>query len=127
MDGADVEKIQGEDLRSFAESGPSDERQSVIVELGTTDQVRPPAKKELWTSPNDYRAAIEGIEGYSDDGSAMDELQQTLNGLSLPRDPVRLDSAQAFVLDVTPGELRQITASNLVGPIRPNRVLSAPI
>jgi len=126
VDGSEVAKIQDDDLRSFAEGEGADQRESVIVELEHTPTVRPPANREQWVNPSDFRYAIEAIEGVSgDDADRMDELQRQFQGLDLPDQPVRLDTAQAFVVDLTPNELRQVTEWSNVGPIRPNRTHKA--
>jgi hypothetical protein len=114
-------KIQDGDLRAFAESGPPAARETVIVELEPTPTVRPPESRDSWLSKLDYRSAIESIEGFDDGGQAMDQLQRAFEELELPEQPVRLDSAQAFVVDVTPDQLRMISSWDLVGPIRPNK------
>ena len=123
MDPSQGAKIQDDDLRSFAESEDADQRESVIVELEQTPTVRPPANREQWQNPSDFRYAIEAVEGVSDDESVrMDELQRQFQGLDLPDQPVRLDTAQAFVVDLTADELRQVSEWSNVGPIRPNRI-----
>jgi hypothetical protein len=116
-------KIQDDELRSFAESDDMDRRETVIVEVESTPKVRPPASKDLWLDASHYRYAIEAIESDDEGQSAgsMDRLQQQFRKMDLPEEPVRLDTAQAFVLDVTPEQLRQIAEWPDVGPIRPNR------
>jgi hypothetical protein len=114
-------KILDEELRAFAEEGAPDARETVIVELGATPTVRPPESRDGWMSKGDYRSAIESLEGFKDEGQAMDQLERAFDKLQLPQRPVRLDSAQAFVVDVTPDQLRTISDWDLVGPIRPNR------
>lgn len=53
--------------------------------------------------------------------SPMDDLAQEIKRLKLAQDPVRLDSAEAFVLEVTPEQLQKLARSELVGRVRPNR------
>ena len=115
------DKIVDADLRSFVEHGGSDDRASVIVELGQTPTVRPGETAGGWFENTGYRVPIEELEGFDDEGSGMDELEKALQGLDLAATPVRLDSAQAFVLQVTPDQLKAIADMDLVGPIRPNR------
>lgn len=118
-----TDKIQDDDLRSFAESDDTDRRETVIVEVESTPKVRPPASTDHWRDPSSYRYAIEAMESDEEGQAAgsMDRLQRHFRELDLPDEPVRLDTAQAFVLDVTPGQLRQISEWSDVGPIRPNR------
>lgn len=52
----------------------------------------------------------------------MDQLESDLKKIRLAEEPIRLDAAQAFVLTVTPEQLREISHHPLVGDIRPNRV-----
>jgi hypothetical protein len=60
------------------------------------------------------------------DAQHMDLLENGLKRLGLDRELVRLNVAQAFVLDVTPGQLRRILALPLVGRVRPNRTHRVP-
>jgi hypothetical protein len=115
------DKIVDADLRSFVEHGGLDDRASVIVELSQTPTVRPGESSSGWFENTGYRVPIEALEGFDDEGSGMDELEKALQGLDLAATPVRLDSAQAFVLQVTPDQLKAIADMELVGPIRPNR------
>jgi hypothetical protein len=115
------EKIDDADLRSFAEHGDPTDHASVIVELGQTPTVRPGEATGGWFGDSGYRVPIEALEGFDEEGSGMDELEKALQGLELAATPVRLDSAQAFVLKVTPDQLKAIADWDLVGPIRPNR------
>jgi hypothetical protein len=107
--------------RSLAEfaATDSDERRSVIVELGVPLKVPlrpnglrpyPPPVEELPT--NDRRA---------DESDEMDRLAEELRAQGLAESLVRLNLAQAFVVTVTPAQLRIISGSPLVGVIRPNR------
>ena len=54
-------------------------------------------------------------------------LEQELKRLGLGRDLVRLNQAQAFVVNVSPVQLRALTESPLVGVIRPNRIHRMPL
>lgn len=115
------DKIVDADLRAFAEHGGLDDHASVIVELGQTPTVRPGESSSGWFENSGYRVPIEDLEGFDDESSGMDELEKALQGLDLAGTPVRLDSSQAFVLQVTPDQLKAIADLDLVGPIRPNR------
>ena len=53
--------------------------------------------------------------------SPMDDLAKEIKRLKLAQDPVRLDSAEAFALEVTPEQLLKLCNSELVGRVRPNR------
>ncbi len=53
--------------------------------------------------------------------SPMDDLEKEIRRLKLAQDPVRLDSAEAFVLEVTPEQLQKLARCELVGRVRPNR------
>jgi len=52
----------------------------------------------------------------------MDELEKELNALGLGNDLVRLSTASAFVVRVSPTQLRALFGLPLVGIIRPNRI-----
>lgn len=125
----DERKISDNGLRDFAEKGEASERRSIIVELDIPPRtpVRPewqrtPWKKGAYSSElMDSLAAGEEREN-KNDLKSMNQLEEKLAGLDLPEKPVRLDSAQAFVLSVTPEQLRTISNFSLAGLIRPNRV-----
>jgi hypothetical protein len=126
-------KIPNPELRNFAESSDSDEERSVIVELGTEPlrlaprevsprpRVPPPAAAR--------RPDLDDLINVEGNAGSMRQLESELNACGLDRDLVRLDAAQAFVVSVTPCQLRALSRLPLVGIIRPNRthrVSSAP-
>ncbi|NLF32172.1 MAG: hypothetical protein GX591_14955 [Planctomycetes bacterium] len=51
----------------------------------------------------------------------MDTLEKHLRSMRLPEPPLRLDLASAFVVSVTPRQLRDLEDLDLVDAIRPNR------
>ena len=130
METFDRKKIVDTDLQEFAAAENADERRSVIVELGLPPPTVPlsfplesiPRASEVGphSSP---RVSLADVEGH---GSAMDQLETSLRALGLEEPPLRLDSAQAFVVRVTPAQLRTISQWPLAGTIRPNRVHYAP-
>jgi hypothetical protein len=128
MEDFDSRKIVDPALRDFAASNQSNERRSIIVELGVPPAqvaVRPtrtPDGRQTIPEPRTSGRLVPGsladIEGYA---AFMDKLEEGIIGLGLAEKPVRLDAAQAFVMNVTPAQLRAISRWPLVGPIRPNR------
>ena len=131
---ADFEKrkISDSQLRDFAEDGETNERRSVIVELGVMPRValRPEWQKTPWKKGSypglvDY-SALDETEDIEKDIESMNRLEEKLVSLNLPEKPVKLDVAQAFVVSVTPEQLRAISRFSLAGPIRPNRVHRVP-
>jgi hypothetical protein len=128
----DERKISDYKLRDFAESGEANERGSVIVELDIPPRamLRPewqqtPWKKGSYPGLTDYTASGEE-ENVENDIELMNQLEEKLVSLDLPEKPVRLDAAQAFVVSVTPEQLRNISRFSLAGLIRPNRVHRIP-
>jgi hypothetical protein len=118
----DPDKIPDPSLRSFAERGDSDEPRSIIVELGMEPVALP--SRELSSRPHvppparcESRDLI-NIEGHAD---SMRQLECELNALGLGGDLVRLNAAQAFVVNTNAAQLRALSRLPLVGVIRPNR------
>ena len=122
MSDLETAKIEQPELREFAATENDSVRRSVIVELGG------PAPKVTLSKPSKsltpWAAARPEILDFGDDSGqaeAMNRLEHELSELGLARKPVRLDSAQSFVVNVTPEQLRAISSLPLVGIIRPNR------
>jgi hypothetical protein len=57
----------------------------------------------------------------------MTKLERELKTMGLGRGLVRLNQAQAFVVHVSPEQLRALSESPLVGVIRPNRIHRMPL
>ena len=106
-------------------------RVSVIVEAqrpevvplrrraASADALLPPRRRGSRTAA----AAAPADEAPADDGSAasMAALQATLDALGLAAKARRNDLAGAFVVEVTPRQLRALAAAPAVQAIRPNR------
>lgn len=122
-----IAKITDFELRSFAEDDTTQSLRSVIVEVrptalglkrdSLTDHFRDPGKRfEIQYGP---------LSGASEK-DALDRLEAELRALGL-FDAVRLNAASAFVVDVSPAQLRAISLLPQVGVIRPNRTHHAPM
>ncbi|WP_165225055.1 hypothetical protein [Aquisphaera insulae] len=119
MSHPDASKIDLGELRDFAAaSGTS--RRSVIVELCGAG-LKVPARPASRAMPPKSEVVPRGTRPDLGRGEAMDQLQQALGALGLARDVVRLDAAEAFVVSVTPAQLRDVAGLPLVGIVRPNR------
>lgn len=113
------EKIVEQDLRSFARSDDNAECRSVIVELNV-----PPARLEMQSGrrvPHRRSTKLDPNEIPRDEKGAMDDLENKLHALGVTRNVTRLDVAQAFVVDLSPDQLRSVASLPAVGTIRPNR------
>ena len=116
-------KIVDPELQRFAADPAADEVRSVIVELDL-----PPETPRSKTLPPP-RAAVRARTSRSDVSSSsvlMMRLHRALESLGLADDLVRLNAAQAFVVTVSPRQLRELSKLPLVGSIRPNRTHRAP-
>jgi hypothetical protein len=124
----DARKIRDAELREFASRLDEEEQRSVIVELGVPsprlelNKQWPIRKKESPTEAesavNLQRTDLADVEGNS---GAMATLERAILAIGIPNKPIRLNAAHAFVMDVTPAQLRAISASSLVGGILRNR------
>jgi hypothetical protein len=113
----DLSKIQSEKLREFAREG-SNERMSVLIELAAAPpQVR--VGERSWGKGSARPMEFEP----PDEASVRVRMDQMFHRLAdiLGEQPVRFEMAEAFVADVTPEQLRQISRLAHVGDIRPNR------
>jgi hypothetical protein len=124
----DKAKISDYELRNFAEYGETSELRSVIVEVDVPPRAIPrsewqktPWKKGSSPRSTDYPLLNEE-RVIKNDEQLMNQLEEKLMSLNLLEKPVRLDIAQAFVINVTPEQLRVISRFPLAGLIRPNRV-----
>jgi hypothetical protein len=124
-----LEKIVDAGLRSFALSSGQVDRQSVIVELAGPARV-PTRSNEVprREAPTRHGRLVKkgpaAAPTLTPHGTLMDELESQIAGRVSPRF-VRLNAAEAFVLDVTPDQLRALCDLRLVGTVRPNRVRRA--
>jgi hypothetical protein len=120
------EKIPDTDLRDFVKAGGHNGRRSVIVELGVDPvpiEPRDPLGPPMIPAPRkDQVASRDDLINIEGNAASMKQLEDELVSLGLGRDLVRLEAAQAFVLTVTPDDLRAVARLPLVGVIRPNRV-----
>jgi hypothetical protein len=110
-------KIDDESLQAFAESSDKTFR-SVIVELAIPpiEVLRPWGK----TPPRFEQAkSAKPSDRAADKKPLMDKLGRSLKRIA--KDVVRIDAADAFVLSVSPEQLREIKEMPLVGSVRPNR------
>lgn len=122
----ELDKITDRGLKDFAETSEPGQRRSVIVELNEPPldfdprrlfalDLRPPSKPRAPVDPPaliDEEAALEMGE-LGSELAALVGLEQS--------DLIRLDAARAFVLSVTPKQLRAAVHLPRVGVIRPNR------
>jgi hypothetical protein len=118
-------KITDPDLRVFAENADQRGIRSVIVELKAMpfEVVRRPHTRR----GDPLRYAIElSAPQLGDEKDQMDQLEQELSQLGID-DPTRLNTASAFVVNVSPRQLRAVSTLPLVGVIRPNRTHHAPL
>ena len=123
----DLLKISDPELRDFARELGTDVPRSVIVELnlmGLNMNAEPIAlgdhsARRLVPAELDADAARREKEG-------MDSLERELTSLGLGKDLVRLNTASAFVVKVSPEQLRTVSTIPLVGVVRPNRMHSVP-
>jgi hypothetical protein len=126
VDELDPYKIRDAELREFASRSDEEEQRSVIVELGVPS---PRLKLKPWpmikkgTVPETESAVkmprgdLADIEGHA---RAMETLEKAILATGIQK-PVRFNAAHAFVIDVTPAQLRAISSSPLVGAILRNR------
>jgi hypothetical protein len=127
MKDLDATKIDQPELREFAQAEGGSQRREVIIELGgPVPKVTLRKPKRSPSVPMGERPEILSFGDDSGQAEAMDRLEKELGELGLGKQPVRLDSAQAFVASVTPEQLCRITRLPLVGVIRPNRTHRAP-
>ena len=114
---ADLDKLAGQELRDFACSDGLQGRQSVIAEVRTAFVTTPYPAILGMPLPIEIMMTQDAVEV----GPVLDEVERKLDTLVLPASPVRLDTAEAFVLDVTPAQLLEIASWDEIGIIRPNR------
>lgn len=112
----DSDKLLDPSLADFAEQDSS-ERVSVIVELAL-----PPSQVELANQSADEGLAPYAVLPFDVDAErrGMDRLEAELRKLGQDQF-VRLDVAQAFVVDLNSEQLRAVTQLAEAGCIRPNR------
>lgn len=121
-------------LQRFAAAANEQEPISVIIEIAP-DLARVPSavvakgpKLGHQPVPNPKRnskTAKPAQQAPAESTIGMDQLGQLLKKMNLLQSAVRLESAEAFVADVNPTQLKQLASSELVGRIRPNRQHSA--
>jgi hypothetical protein len=117
-----LSKIADPELRALTESVDSGEPVDVLVELRTeptaappwavTKGIRVPSRKDLSAEPS---------ESFDPKTADMDRLEEALSALGPLAPPVRLATAQAFMVRLTAAQLRQAADLPLTGVIRPNR------
>lgn len=111
------EKLTSSELKSFATQGEAHDTVSVIVELGIPPAKLAPRPHGKLPPPNDE----DNLENFTEEDRLMDQLEEELAHLDLAEKPVRLNLAQAFVIELTPEQLRAVSQLPLAGIIRPNR------
>ena len=120
-----AEKILDPELLRFADADAAAHPRSVIVELDagpahlTPRRLHAPPRRALDRAKAAPRTQSSRVR------RDMTRLQKKLSDLGVQR-VVRLDSAQAFVVEVQPAALRAISEMPLVGTIRPNRTHRVP-
>jgi len=113
----DLDKITDPGLAEFAEKD-STETLNVIVELYFRPDRIP--KEERPSVPGMKRPVLVLPADEAEARKGMDRLEQSLKSLTTGR-ILRLDTAKAFVLDLTPVQLRSVLRLTEVGWVRPNR------
>ena len=115
---ADLQKIPDAGLREFAQDDSATTR-SVIVELAAGDA---PIEFEP-SSPDGSRGPRPRAVMPSDEQNLRTEMQRLEDALHklVGQDLVRLNAAQAFVVSLTPAQLRSVASLAEAGVIRPNR------
>lgn len=121
-------KISDSKLREFAEEKENNECRSVIVELDVPARTSSLIKSKNNTRGNpelfslNTNPAFDEEDDSEKDSLLMNELEKKLSALNLSEEPIRLEHAQAFVVSVTPNQLRALSEMSLAGFIRPNRI-----
>lgn len=113
----DAKKLLDADLVEFAEQESMATR-SVIVEVAL-----PPPQVELTERESDGgQVRPLQVQAFDEDACrhAMAKLEGELRRLVSDKF-VRLDSAQAFVVELNPAQLRELTLLSDTGVVRPNR------
>ena len=123
MEEFDPQKIVNPELREFAACPDCQELVSVIIELGVPPTPRAPRSISPPLPPPKLRQPLEasGLPEVEAQSASMDQMEKELAALNLQEEPVRLEAAQAFVVNVNSAQLRAITRLPLAGIIRPNR------
>lgn len=116
-------KIVDPELQRFAAGPGADEVRSVIVELDMPPET--PRPKAL-PPPRAAGRTRTSRSDTSTSSALMTRLHRALESLGLAGDLVQLTAAQAFVVTVSPEQLRELSKLPLVGIIRPNRTHRAP-
>ena len=112
-----LSKIADPELAEFAEKD-STETLNVIVELSFRPHRIP--EKERPSVPGMKRPIVVLPEDEAEVRKSMDRLEKSLKSLTTSR-ILRLDTAKAFILDLTPLQLRSVLRLTEVGWVRPNR------
>ena len=110
-------KIVDPGLREFAGSTEAADPRSVIIEIAVPSPLVSRKPPEPGRQPFGSRLAIASKD---DPRKRMDAAATQIVSV-LKQDPVRLDTAEAFVASVSPAELRELLALPVVGMVRPNR------
>lgn len=122
-----LEKIADLELRDFVTEDASPiEKRSVIIEANT--KIEPLRKIRLSEIPRNipHSGRASGKVDSKSDKSQLDELCDNIQALKPAQKVVRLDSANAVIIELTAGQLAEIARSNSVFAIRPNRVHRVP-
>jgi hypothetical protein len=120
-------KIADPELRTFANADADGDSRTVIVELSLPPVAFPQERTPRPRGPSTGRAAQLDVDSSVGGDAEMTKLERELKKMGLGRDLVRLNQAQAFVVNVSPGQLRALSESPLVGAIRPNRIHRMPL
>ena len=120
----DAGKIEDPDLRQFAADDTGEPR-SVIVELDAAPaDIRPRGALPRRQLPQGPESSGETTAGGNADTEAMNTLEQQLARLGV--NLVRLNAAHAFVVTLSPAQLRAICRLPGVAIVRPNRTHRVP-
>ena len=116
-------KISDPELGRFARNEEDGEPRAVIVELSEPPMALPAEREPRPRSPEIRRGVQVEIDAAD---AGMTRLEGELRRLGLGSNMVRLNHAQAFVVNASPKQLQALLQSPLVGFIRPNRTHRAP-
>jgi len=114
-----------QEVERFVQTGADRARLSVIVEAkasqrslrapvfgrspGAMPQPRPHSREPSKPAPS------------SSSKLHLNEIGKALENFGIPEPPVRLDSAEAYVAELSPREIRELATSSYVSAIRLNR------
>jgi hypothetical protein len=118
----DVTKFSTIELADFATRNDTDDRLTIIAEIENPSYQPNKVASKQYSPEIPQKIKVPALifdESLCDE--CMDKVEHDLENLHLDRLPVRLNSAHAFILNVTSSQLRLLSTFPLVNFIRPNR------